>query len=95
MLASFRSELLRFRTTARTGAIAMSALVALVTVFAFTGVEPSPEGSRPVPGGAADASRIRRIRPAGETGATPRCSANRSTSCCSTAAGGSTCRPGR
>jgi hypothetical protein len=47
VLASFRSELLRFRTTARTGAIAMVALVALVTIFAFTGVEPAPEGGRP------------------------------------------------
>ena len=58
MLASFRSELLRFRTTARTGAIAMSVLVALVTIFAFTGVEPSPEGSRPAPAGAVDASSL-------------------------------------
>ena len=54
MLASFRSELLRFRPTARTGAIAMSALVALVTVFAFTGVDPAPEGGRPAPGGQVD-----------------------------------------
>ncbi len=58
MLASFRSELLRFRPTARTGAIAMSALVALVTIFAFTGVEPTQEGSRPAPGGAVDASSL-------------------------------------
>lgn len=56
MLTSFRSELLRFRPTARTGAIAMSALIALVTIFAFTGVEPTQEGSRPTPSGAVDAS---------------------------------------
>lgn len=58
MLASFRSELLRFRSTARIGAIAMMALVGLVTIFAFTGVDPSPEGSRPAPGGVADASSV-------------------------------------
>mgnify|MGYP003109800268 FL=1 len=58
MFASFRSELLRFRTTARTGAIAMSTLVALVTIFAFTGVEPRQEGSRPAPGAATDASSL-------------------------------------
>lgn len=56
MLASFRSELLRFRTTARTGAIAMSALAALVTIFAFTGVEPAQEGTRPAPGAATNLS---------------------------------------
>ena len=43
MLASCRSELLRFRRTARIGAVAMSALIALVTIFAFTGVEPTPQ----------------------------------------------------
>lgn len=58
MLASFRSELIRFRTTARTGAIAMSALAALVTIFAFTGVEPTQGQSRPTPGGAASASSL-------------------------------------
>ena len=58
VLASLRSELLRFRTTARTGAIAMSALVGLVTIFAFTGVEPAQEGSRPTPGATADASSV-------------------------------------
>jgi hypothetical protein len=51
MLVSFRSELLRFRPTARVGVTAMSALVALVTVFAFTGVDPAPENGRPAPGG--------------------------------------------
>jgi hypothetical protein len=58
VLASLRSELLRFRSTARTGAIAMSTLAALVTIFAFTGVEPTQQGSRPTPGGAADASSL-------------------------------------
>ena len=58
VLASLRSELLRFRTTARTGAIAMSALVGLVTIFAFTGVEPAQAGSRPTPGATADASSL-------------------------------------
>lgn len=58
MFASFRSELLRFRTTARTGAIAMCALIGLVTIFAFTGVEPPQEGSRPARGAAADASSL-------------------------------------
>ena len=58
MFDSFRAELLRFRTTARTGAIAMSALVGLVTIFAFTGVEPPEEQSRPAPGAAVDASSL-------------------------------------
>lgn len=59
MLASFRSELLRVRTTARMAGIAMSALVALVTIFAFSGVEPAQDGNRPAPGsGIADASSI-------------------------------------
>ena len=39
--------------------IAMSALVALVTVFAFTGVDPSSDGERVAPGGGvADASSM-------------------------------------
>lgn len=59
MLASLRSEVIRFRSTARIGAIAMSGLVALVTIFAFTGVDPAPEGGRPAPGAAVtDASTL-------------------------------------
>ncbi|MEO0495039.1 MAG: ABC transporter permease subunit, partial [Actinomycetota bacterium] len=58
VLASFRSELLRFRATARTGAIAMSSLIALVTIFAFTGVEPPQDQNRPAPGAVTDASSL-------------------------------------
>ena len=58
MLASFRSELLRFRSTARSSAIAMSALVALITIFAFTGVDPAQNGDRPTSGAITDASSV-------------------------------------
>ncbi len=58
MSNSLRSELLRFGPTARTGTIAMSALIALVTVFAFTGVDPSDGGGGPPGRGAPDAGTL-------------------------------------